>query len=165
MRVDCPKWSGSRVRIVCSFTLQYVCLLVKKCQLCSQLFFVVRDIAGALSRSYNIHYDYNMPESIGDIASTLLRTTTAVLSHSPASFNYQAFLMDPLSRSPAKRSKTAEVVRIVSAVSERNLFPETQLCKLCVIPRSRALHGVCIFLDGNIFCRFSYQTNSQHTCI
>ena len=90
------------------------------------------------------------PTALETIASTLLRTTTAVLSHSPASFNYQAFLMDPLSRSPAKRSKTVEVVRIVSAVSERNLFPETQLCKLCVIPRSLALHGVCSFLDGDL---------------
>ena len=30
----CPELSGSRIRIVCAFTPQYVCLLVKKCQLC-----------------------------------------------------------------------------------------------------------------------------------
>ena len=72
--------------------------------------------------------------------STLLRTTTAVLSHSLARFNYQAFLMDPLSRSPAKRSKTAEVAGNISC--QRTLFPETRLCKLCVIPRSRVLRSV-----------------------
>ena len=73
-----------------------------------------------------------------------LRTTTAVLSHPLAYFNYQTVLiMDPLSRSPAKRSKTAEVVENITC--ERNLFPETHICKLCVIPRSRVLRSVHFF--------------------
>ena len=84
------------------------------------------------------------PPAATTIASTLLRTTTAVvLSHSLASFNYQAFLMDPLNRSPAKRSKTAEVVEFISC--ERTFFPESHLCKLCVIPRSRVLRTVQFF--------------------
>ena len=29
-----PEWNGLRVCIVCPFTPQYVCLLIKKCQLC-----------------------------------------------------------------------------------------------------------------------------------
>ena len=34
VRAGWPEWNGSRVRIVCPFAPQYVCLLVKKGQLC-----------------------------------------------------------------------------------------------------------------------------------
>ena len=80
------------------------------------------------------------PPAATTIASTLLRTSTAVFPHSLESFNYQASLMDPLSRSQAKRSKTAEVVVNISC--ERSIFPEIHICKLCVIPRSRVLRRV-----------------------
>ena len=97
------------------------------------LCFAVRDIAALFLRCCR-------PPAATTTASTLLRTTTAVLSHSLASFNYKAFLMDPSSRSPAKRSKTAEVVENISC--ERNVFPETHICKLRMIPRSRVLRSV-----------------------
>ena len=110
-----------------------ICVPVGKKTSAMLLCFAVRDIAALFLRCC-------CPPAATTTASTL-RTTAAALSHSLASFNYQAFLMDPLSRSPAKRSKTAEVVdNIISC--ERNFFPETHLCNLCVISRSRVLRSV-----------------------
>ena len=100
------------------------------------------------------------PPAATTITSTLLRTTTAVLSHSLASFNCQAFRIDPLSRSPAERSKTAEVLENISC--ERNLFPRIHLCELCVIPRSLVPRSGYFFRWRCTinFWRSSYQTNS-----
>ena len=103
----CPEWRGSRVPIVRPFIPQYVYLLVKKRQLCW-----CASRSGTQRRIFAIC----RPPASTTTANTLLRTTTAVLSYSLAYFNYQPFLMDPLSRSSAKRSKTAEVVE-TSAVS------------------------------------------------
>ena len=124
----CPEWGGSRVRIVCSFIHQYVPVGEKMSAMLPC--FAVRDIAAFFLRRCR-------PPASTATASTLLRTTTAVLSHSLASFNYQAFVTDPLGWSAANRSKTAEVVENISC--QRNLFPETHLCKLYMIPRSRVL--------------------------
>ena len=113
----CPEWSGSHARIVCPFTVPAgeetpaVSCCASRCGM--------RGIAPAMSRFFFCDVVAHQPPQ--PPPAQLLRTTTEVLSHSLASFNYQAFLMDPLSRSPAKRSKAAEVVENTSC--KRNLFP------------------------------------------
>ena len=91
--------------------------------------------------------------------------SSSTLPLSLASFNCQAFLMDPLSRSPAKRSKTAEVVESISC--ERTLFHDSHICKLCVIPRSRvAYYGMYSVLNRfKTTCTHQNQTatNSNET--
>ena len=125
VRAGGPEWNGSRVRIVCPFTPQYVYLLVKKRQLCC-----CASIRGA-GHSGDFLRCCRAPAAT-TTASTLLRTaTTAELSHSLASFNYQAFLKDPLSRSPAKSWRQPRSWK-TSAVSVI-YFPKLINCQLCVI--------------------------------
>ena len=136
-----------------------ICVPVDEKKLAVLLRFAVRDIAPAMSH-FLLDVVAHRPPAATTIASTLLRTRTAVvLSRSLAYFNCQVFLTDPLNRSLAKRSKTAEVVENISC--ERTLFPDSHFCKLCVIPGSRVLRSVCSILNGDLqFWRSSYQTNS-----